>query len=131
MSVVAKRAGRIKIPVGTEVGFGPGHIELDGDPAPPSPKGAQPRVFGPCLLWPNGRPSQLLLSSCCNRVVNWNSLLHWQSANTTSTFKTRLDKSGTIKMLHIFSWHDSREARKVQRVVIRITLAMNYCKVIR
>ena len=38
-----------------------GHIVSDGDPVPP--KGAQ-RRSGPCLLWPNGRPSQLLLSSC-------------------------------------------------------------------
>jgi len=37
-----------------EVDLGPGHILLDGDPAP-SPKRAQPRpIFGPCLLWPNG-----------------------------------------------------------------------------
>ena len=29
----------------------------------PLPKGAQqPLLFGPCILWPNGRPSQLLLS---------------------------------------------------------------------
>jgi len=32
-----------------------------------SQKGAeQPLLFGPCLLWPNGRPSQLLLSTCTN-----------------------------------------------------------------
>ena len=30
----------------------------------PSPKGVQPPIFGPCLLWLNGRPSQLLLSTC-------------------------------------------------------------------
>jgi len=32
---------------------------------PTSPrKGAQPlQIFGPCILWPNGRPSQLLMSS--------------------------------------------------------------------
>ena len=30
----------INMPLGTEVGLGPGHIVLDGDPAPP--KGAQP-----------------------------------------------------------------------------------------
>ena len=36
----------------TEVGLGPGHIVLDGDPAPQ--KGAQqPPLLGPCLLWPN------------------------------------------------------------------------------
>ena len=28
------------------------------------PTGAQPPIFGPCLLWPNGHPSQLLLSTC-------------------------------------------------------------------
>ena len=28
---------------------------LDGDdPAPPPKIGAQPSIFGPCLLWPNG-----------------------------------------------------------------------------
>ena len=27
-------------------------------------KGAEPPIFGPCLLCPNGRPSQLLLSTC-------------------------------------------------------------------
>ena len=33
-----------------QVGLGPGHIVLDGDPAPP-PKGAQPPpIFGPYLL---------------------------------------------------------------------------------
>jgi len=36
-------------------------------PAPPPPKGAQqPPLFDQCLLWPNGRPSQLLLSTCSN-----------------------------------------------------------------
>jgi len=49
-------AGWIRIPLVKEVGLGPGDIVLDGDPAPP--------LFGPCLLWSNGRPSQQLLSSC-------------------------------------------------------------------
>jgi len=26
--------------------------------------GAVPAIFGPCLFWPNGRPSQLLLTTC-------------------------------------------------------------------
>jgi len=30
----------------------PGHIVLDGNPAPP--KGEQPPIFGPCMLRPNG-----------------------------------------------------------------------------
>jgi len=37
----------------TEVGLGPDHIVLDGDPAPHL-KGAQSPLFGLCLLWPNG-----------------------------------------------------------------------------
>jgi len=56
--------GWIKMPLGTEVGLGPGDIVLDGDPAPPRKGAQQPPLFGPRLLWPNGRPSQLLLSSC-------------------------------------------------------------------
>ena len=60
-----QKAGWIKMPFGTEVGLGPGHIVLDMDPAPP-PKDAQqnspPRLFSPCLLWPTGRPCQQLTS---------------------------------------------------------------------
>jgi len=59
-------AGWIKMPLGTEVDLGPGHIVLDENPAPPERGTAPPPFFGPCLLWPNGRPSQLLLSSCLN-----------------------------------------------------------------
>ena len=35
-------------------------------PSPILPKDghSSPLLFGPCLLWPNGRPSQLLLSTC-------------------------------------------------------------------
>jgi len=32
----------------------PGHIVLDGDPAPPPPTRHSLPIFGPCLLWPNG-----------------------------------------------------------------------------
>jgi len=46
--------GWIRMPLGTEVGLGPGHIVLDKEPAPPPPKGAHTSIFGPCLLWPNG-----------------------------------------------------------------------------
>ena len=47
------------------IGLGPSHIVLDGDPATPTERGtAVPSLFGPCLLWRNGRPSQQLLSSC-------------------------------------------------------------------
>ena len=44
--------GWMRTPLGTEVDLGPGHIVLDGIPAPA--KGAQqpPPFFGPCLLRP-------------------------------------------------------------------------------
>jgi len=38
--------GWIKMQLGTEVGLGPGHIVLDGDPVP-RPKGAKPPNFQP------------------------------------------------------------------------------------
>ena len=61
-------AGWIKMPLGKEVGCSAGHILLDGDPAPPNKEHSQRQspIFGPCVLWPNGRPSQLLLSTCCH-----------------------------------------------------------------
>jgi len=46
----------IKMPLGTEVGFGPGHIVLDGDPAPP--KGAQ-------------QPPHLLARTYCGQTAGW------------------------------------------------------------
>jgi len=42
------------MPLGTKVGLSPGDFVLDGDPAPPPKKGAEPPIFGPCLLWSNG-----------------------------------------------------------------------------
>ena len=54
--------GRIKTNIGTQVGLGPGHIVLDGDPAPPAPKGHSPPIFGPYLLRPNG---------CMDQDVTW------------------------------------------------------------
>jgi len=39
------------MPLGREVGLGPGDIVLDGDPAPLPQRGiAPPPIFGPCLL---------------------------------------------------------------------------------
>jgi len=37
--------GRIKMKLGVQVGLGPGHIVLDGNPAPPPPKGHSPTQF--------------------------------------------------------------------------------------
>ena len=49
-------AAWIKMPLGIELGLGPGDFVLDGDPAPP--KGHRPPIFGPYLLRPNGYMDQ-------------------------------------------------------------------------
>jgi len=41
---------------GMQAGLGPGHILLDGDPAPPSPKGHSP---------------QFLAHVCCGQMAGW------------------------------------------------------------
>jgi len=54
--------GWIKMPL---VGLGPGHSVLDGDPVGTQrPHSSSSLLFSPCLLWPNGRPSQQLLIAC-------------------------------------------------------------------
>jgi len=52
--------------LGKEVGLDPGHLVLDGDPVGAQRHPQQPLpTFRPMsILWPNGRPSQQLLSSC-------------------------------------------------------------------
>jgi len=48
-------AGCIKMPLGMEVGLGPGDFVFDGDPATPRTEGTHHHpVFGPCSLRPNG-----------------------------------------------------------------------------
>jgi len=44
----------IQMKLGLQVGLDPGHSVLDGDPAPPPPKGHSPPILVPYLLWPNG-----------------------------------------------------------------------------
>jgi len=61
----------MKMPLGKEVGLGPGHIVLDGDPAPTA---AIP-TFSPRMLWPNGRPSQQLLSSCWLMICSYGGMV--------------------------------------------------------
>ena len=58
----SQTAGWIKVPLGTMVGFGQGNSVFYADPAPP--QGTQPKIFGPRLLWPNGRSYLILLSTC-------------------------------------------------------------------
>jgi len=102
--------GWIKMKLGVQVGLSPGHIVLDGDPAPPPQMGIAPTFrpmsvvakrldrskrchlvwrwasaqatlsfpksstvpnFRPMsVVWPNGRPSQPLLSTCISRLTS-------------------------------------------------------------
>ena len=43
-------AGWIKVALGMEVGLGPGHIVLGGDPAPLPKKAAEPLIFRPIFI---------------------------------------------------------------------------------
>ena len=47
----------IQMKLDLEVGLGPGHVVLDGDPALPPPKGTAP-IYGPCLLCYMGTPQK-------------------------------------------------------------------------
>jgi len=58
------------MPLGMEVGLSPGDdFVLDGDPAP-SPKGAEPPIFGRRLLWPNG---------CMDQDATWHGGRPWRT----------------------------------------------------
>jgi len=70
----AQTAGCIKMPLCTEVGLDPSDTVRWGPSTPPkkgalSRGGAEPPIFGPCLLWPNvwhgGRPRP------CPHCVRW------------------------------------------------------------
>jgi len=51
-------AGWIKMPLRMEVGLGPGHVVLDGDPAPPPPTSMERDTAAPhCLgFWMQYKP---------------------------------------------------------------------------
>jgi len=62
------------MPLGTEVGCR-WHCVRWG-PAPLPRKGHGSPIFGPCLLWRNGHPFQLLLSCCYKFTTEW---LRWKN----------------------------------------------------
>jgi len=75
--------------LGTEVGLGPGHIVLDGDPVTRPPKGAQNHFSAHVYCGQNGRLSQLLLSSCalsCDNPAHRSSSLPPYSFTLTFSF---------------------------------------------
>jgi len=51
------------MPLGMEVGIGRGDFVFDGDPTPPEKRHSPHRIFGPCLLWPNGWMDQVPLGT--------------------------------------------------------------------
>ena len=79
-----------KMPLGVEVGLGPGDIALDTDPAPPkerdtaaphiSARHSSPQLFGP-LLWPASPQARILRIT---RAVR-GGRLSWQSYRVIST----------------------------------------------
>jgi len=54
--------GWIRMPLGMEVGLGPGHIVLDGNPAPPSQK--------------RGHTPQFSAHVCCSQIAGWIKMPH-------------------------------------------------------
>ena len=63
-------AGWIKMPLGVEVGLGPDHIVLGGDPAPPFlPQKQDTPIFGACLLWTNGCMVQHAIIRCLHEAI--------------------------------------------------------------
>jgi len=65
-------AGWIKVPLGTEVGFGPGYIVLDRDPAPPPKKG-------------QSRPHYLAMSVVAKQLDGSRSQLVWRYTSAQGT----------------------------------------------
>jgi len=72
IGVFGHTVGWIKMKLGTEVGFGPGHIVLDGDPAPPN--GAQSPNFQPMFVVSPQRGAQqppLFGHVYCGQTGEW------------------------------------------------------------
>jgi len=75
------------MPLGKEIGLGPGQIMLDGDPAPTA---APPHFSIVDKRCPISATAELLYKRSLN---NWNSLPnHVVLSDTVNMFKSRLDK---------------------------------------
>ena len=134
--------GWIKMPLGTEVGFDPGDIVVDGDPAHPTERGVQqPPLFGSCLLWPNGRPSQQLLSSCSqNGCRSYDPTVSYSSPDGTfscgrprrsPTLDSQKDRGTLTRKNEIFMCRYKRVfARRLVNSFIRTTSAVLWVMVL-
>ena len=94
-------AGRIKTPLGTEVDLGLDHIVLDGTQLPPPERSTAAPSFGSCLLWSNGRPSLLLLSTCS--VRQHICYCDKEKENIVTAFSTYLQCRQNDWMMHLVS----------------------------
>jgi len=97
-------AGWMKTPLGTEVDLGPGHIVLDGVPAPA--KGVQRSpLFSAHVHCGHGRPSQLLLSYCLFVSVwqNWLLVSFWAHVNIVHRIVSY--RTSTTNTLHMSLQH--------------------------
>jgi len=61
--------GWIKVPFGTAVGFGPGDIVLDAEPALAAERGTAATPHFSARFAVDGRPCQQLLRSCNHTIV--------------------------------------------------------------
>jgi len=92
-----QRVGRIKMKLGMQVGLGPGHIVLDGDPAPLSHSGPSSHPQRKLPKFPTGdtaSPTQLLPNFsahiCCGQMAEWMKI----------PLSTEVDLSPGIIVLH-------------------------------
>jgi len=65
MSVVDKRLDESRCDLVRKLSLAQATLCSMRTSSPPVLKGTQSPIFSPCPLWPNGRPSHLLLSTCC------------------------------------------------------------------
>ena len=63
--------GWIKMKLGMQVGFGPGNIVLDGDPAPPTERGTAARHFRNLRAQALPASIQSAAHVYCNRTAGW------------------------------------------------------------
>jgi len=84
-------AGWIKMPLGTEVVLGPGHVVLGGDPAPPKRGTAAPSFRRMCIVAKRSAIWQQLLSTCF-----LNDFLLVSTKNTPATEDNVLHETGQL-----------------------------------
>jgi len=73
-----KTAGWIKMPLGREVGLGPGHIVLDGDPPAPPPKRHSPPNIQPMSIV----AKRSLMSGTAEHLLPFILLFYYMHART-------------------------------------------------